>query len=473
MKKLLLCSAILISFLLRSQTVYPSYKVNLLGYIDPNTIDEANDGRSYSGCWGWYQQSKNKEYAISGTSHGTYFIDVSAPATPTICDFVPGKSGCIWREMKTYSHYCYIVSDDPSPNMFQIVDMQYLPDSVHVVYSGTGYFERGHTIWIDQDKMYIGGITYTLGAGSSPMAVFSLANPEAPVLLRKLEQDIPSSVAGYVHDMYARNDTVFASCAGQGLQIFKLAAGTNTFTQLGSYSGYPFAGYNHSSAMTQNGKYMVFCDEIPAGSPIHFIDIQNLGNIQQMNLANPFPQTTPHNPYIIGNDFALVSSYQDGLIIFNISQLPNIGIAGYFDTHPQGGNNVGNYFGQDYRGNWGAYPFLPSHIIIAQDMQNGVFVLDANQAYYGNPVDVKSIAPADNSFIFYPNPAKDRMVINYNAANPATLQIKDMLGRLAYEKHFTGAINEYVNVRDLENGNYIISITENNSTKNKRLIINH
>ena len=38
-------------------------------------------------------------------------------------------------------------------------------------------------------------------------------------------------------------------------------------------------------------------------------------------------------------------------------------------THPQGGGNVGNYFGNDYRGNWGAYPYLPSGIIIAQDMQ--------------------------------------------------------------------------------------------------------
>ena len=34
--------------------------------------------------------------------------------------------------------------------------MQYLPDSVHVVHNGTTYFERSHTLFIDQDKMYCG-----------------------------------------------------------------------------------------------------------------------------------------------------------------------------------------------------------------------------------------------------------------------------------------------------------------------------
>src|SRR5690606_22346046 len=98
---------------------------------------------------------------------------------------------------------------------------------VHIIHNGTTYFEKAHTIWIDKDKMYIGGIYYSNGGTGddmSPMAVFSLANPEVPQLLRMLEQDIPESVASYVHDMYVRNDTVYASCGTQGLNVFKLTA---------------------------------------------------------------------------------------------------------------------------------------------------------------------------------------------------------------------------------------------------------
>src|SRR3954471_4220971 len=142
MKKHFLFFFLLATLLSRAQQ-YPSYNINLLSHIAPNITDMANDNRRYSGCWGWFQQGKNKEYAISGTSKGTYFIDITAPATPTVCDYVDGgRAGCIWREIKTYGHYCYVVSDDPAPNKFQIIDMQYLPGSVHVVYNDNSYFER-------------------------------------------------------------------------------------------------------------------------------------------------------------------------------------------------------------------------------------------------------------------------------------------------------------------------------------------
>lgn len=444
--------------------------------IQPNTTDAANDDRRYSGCWGWFQQNKNKEYAISGTSKGTYFIDITVPSTPTICAYVEGgREGCIWRELKTYSHYCYIVSDDPAPNKFQIVDMQYLPDSVHVVYNDNTYFERAHTIWIDNDKLYTGGVTYTANAnpGNSPMNVFSLANPEVPVLLRKLDQDISSTIANYVHDMYVRNDTVYASCANQGLQIFKFNHGTtNSFTQLGSYAGYSFAGYNHSSSLTKNGKYLIFCDESPPGLPIHMVDVENLSNIQPIQDVNPYIGTTPHNPYVMDNDFVVVACYQDGLFIYNIADPMHIGVVGYFDTFPQGGHNVANYNNEDYRGNWGAYPYLPSGNIIAQDMQNGVFILNASLAF-SSPVGIKTNPNEEVNLMFYPNPVADKLAVTYNGHTAATLQLKDMLGRVIYEKQCSGAISEYINVSNFENGSYIVSVTENNRSKNKQVIINH
>ena len=44
---------------------YPSLNFTLLSKMDPNGDNTGSDGRKYSGCWGWVQTSKSKEYAIS------------------------------------------------------------------------------------------------------------------------------------------------------------------------------------------------------------------------------------------------------------------------------------------------------------------------------------------------------------------------------------------------------------------------
>jgi choice-of-anchor B domain-containing protein len=473
MRNLYLLLIIIISNILKAQT-YPSQNINLISLITPNTTTTSAtyDFRKYSGCWGWFQANKSKEYAISGTSNGVYFIDVTSPSTPSVSGFVPGRLNSTWREMKTYQHYCYIISDDASPNSFQIVDMQYLPDSVHVVYNGKSYFERAHAMWIDGNRLYCSGVTYSTGTTAS-MNIYSLATPSVPLLLKQLNQDIPS--ISYVHDMYARNDTVFASAGWQGLFVLKFNSGTNTFTQIGSYTGYTSSAYNHSSFLTQNAKYLVFCDEVPASLPIRVVDVQNFSNIQPVQTFKPFTQTTPHNPYLIGNDIAVVSCYEDGLNIYNISNPTNICLTGYFDTYPQSGGHQSGYVSA-YRGNWGAYPYLPSGIIIANDMQNGVFILNANAALSSTtciPLGINQNEMTNSNLLFYPNPASNRIAVSYNTNNNTLLQIKTLTGQLVFEKYYTQTINDYVFTENLANGTYIISVTENNYTKNKKLIVSH
>lgn len=470
MKNKFLCALILTCSFLSGQVNYPKFNIELISHLTPNFGVGSIDGRLYAGCWGWKQYSKNKEYAISGASNGTYFIDVSNPSTPSVCAYVAGRLASTWREMKTYQNYCYIVCDDQAPNRFQIVDMQYLPDSVHIIHDGTDYFERGHTIFIDGDKMYIGSASST--TGFSAMNIYSLATPTAPVLLRKLADDIPNIIP-VVHDMYVRNDTIYASCGDQGLFIIKYDPVANTFTQLGSFSGYTSAGYNHSSWLTQDGKHLIFCDEVPAGKPIHFVNVENFNNIQPVQTFKPYPGTTPHNPYIIGNDFALVSCYQDGLIIYDISEPGNAAISGYFDTHPQGGASAGDqYFGADYRGNWGAYPYLPSGIIIAQDMQNGVFILDGTAAF-SNRVGIKNATVDQHGFAFYPNPAVDELFIKFEGSTTSHLSIQNMLGQIIYQTHLEPGVKQTIDLKSLESGSYIISHTMAPHTTNKKLIITH
>lgn len=373
MKKMIFAMIFFTASVALKAQVYPASNFTLISVTNPESGVNAS-GDKYSGCWGWYQQNKNKEYAIACSKSGTYWVDVTNPAIPVISAFRTGSiTGATWREVKTYQNYCYVISDDggSGANSFQIFDMQYLPDSVSKVYDSQTLIRRAHALWIDGNKLYVTAVRQG-GNTFSSMNVYSLANPTLPTLIRKLDQDYP--FINYVHDAFVRNDTVYASCGYQGLYVFKLTS-TNNFSMLGSLTSYQGSGYNHSSALTPDGRTLVFTDEVPAGLPIKVSDVANLSNIQVLATTNQYTATTPHNPFMVSNQYCFVSSYKDGLQLFDISNPSSPTLAGYFDTYPQGGGNTGNYGNNDYAGQWGAYPFFPSKNIFALDMSNGIFML--------------------------------------------------------------------------------------------------
>ncbi|MFM7054681.1 MAG: hypothetical protein ACKOX7_08070, partial [Bacteroidota bacterium] len=188
-----------------SQTVYDSQNISLLSNWDNQAVPpEPNYSIRYNGVWGW-DDGAGREYAILGATTGVYFIDVTNPTNPVVADFVPGRrSGCIWRELKTHDHYAYLVSDDSPPNSLQIVDLQYLPDSVHVVYDDNVLFERCHTIFVEDGLLYGGIVSGGSFAGSGiqgNMSVFDLSNPANPVFLRSIKNDYPNLLpTNQVHD---------------------------------------------------------------------------------------------------------------------------------------------------------------------------------------------------------------------------------------------------------------------------------
>ncbi|MBP9069651.1 MAG: choice-of-anchor B family protein [Bacteroidia bacterium] len=347
-----------------------------------NISPEVGAGIKYSGCWGWTDTLNDKEYAIAGSITGTYFVDITNPYTPTVCAFYPAVNGNgNWREMKSYKNYLYVVNDNGAGTLgLQIFDMSTLPATVTLVSQNMDLFRRGHAAWIDGNKLYVSGVTYSNNTTSS-LDVYSLATPTAPVLLRRLNQDYPSIT--YVHDSFVRNDTVYASAAYQGLYVYKFTA-ANTFTQLGSLVTYPGSGYNHASALTPNGQNLVMLDEVPASLPIKVLDVTNLSNIVVTATANQFPLTTPHNPFMLTDQYCLVSAYQDGTQLWDISNPNAPFLAGYFDTYPvSGGNNNTWPGGANYNGQWGLYPWFPSKSVFALDRHNGIFVM--NTHLYSNP----------------------------------------------------------------------------------------
>ncbi|MSP69769.1 MAG: choice-of-anchor B family protein [Bacteroidetes bacterium] len=428
MKKILIL-LMLTPFVLQAQN-YQSQNISLLGnWNNPTQPAEPVYGIKYQGVCGWKDTTTNREYAIIGTSTGTQFVDVTNPTALVACDYIPATHGnLIWHEIKTWHQYCYIVSDDNAPNSFIIADMSYLPDSVHVVRNDNTLFEKCHTIFIDGDKLYGGSVTLSNNT-YYPMAVYDLSiNPINPPLLRTIDQDYPS--VQQVHDMFVRNDTVYASCGFGGLGIYKFNSTTNQqFTQLAVLTNYPESGYNHSSFLSSDGRTLIFMDEVPVGMGIKSLDVSNMGNVTMNQIFRSHTGNTPHNPYILGNDFLIAANYTDGIQLYNISNPSNCVLAGYFDTDTL--INFPNYT-QAYHGCWGADPFLPSGILLAADMQNGLYTLDISAAIASTNEQLFDI----NNFVdAYPNPFNTNFCLSINLTTAQTIQysIFDNAGRLVIQ----------------------------------------
>ena len=122
----------------------------------------------YSACWG-YVAPNGREYAIIGCQPGTAFYDITDTTNVHEVGFVPstmpGNSNNLWREMKVYSHYAYLVSEVGQSGV-QIVDLQYLPDTV--IYLGKflfGNYDHTHSIQQSGPYLYLNGGTATAGLG--------------------------------------------------------------------------------------------------------------------------------------------------------------------------------------------------------------------------------------------------------------------------------------------------------------------
>lgn len=178
-------------------------------------------GIRYNNVFGWTDTVKHREYAILSTINGIYFIDVTIPTSPKVCDYVEGRrDSCLFRDARTYLHYAYLVSEDAAPNSLQIVDLSYLPDSIHVVYDSDTLITRARSIFVDGNKMYAGYVHYNSGNYYS-MAVYDLTNPVAPKLLRALNQDdLNINIMDF---MDVRNDTLYGNWANDGFYIRQLS----------------------------------------------------------------------------------------------------------------------------------------------------------------------------------------------------------------------------------------------------------
>lgn len=350
-KKVLFFVAICLQF----QISFAQLNMSLLGQLTfPGKGDLAN-------LWGYVDELGN-EYAIVGMEAGVAVVDVTNPSTPTQVFFATGVN-TIWREVKVYGDKAYITNE--GGNGLMIIDLAPLPSSTALTvtnYTGSTYpFTTSHTLFIDEN-----GYCYVFGANNGVGGAIIL-NLNLPTTNPSFE--VGRYNAYYIHDGFARGDTLWAAAINDGFFIVIDVSNKATPTTVITQNTPSF--FTHNTWLSDNGHTLFTTDE-KSNAYVAAYDVSNLANITEIGRvqSNPGSNVIPHNTYFL-NNYIVTSNYRDGVVIHDVCDPTNMIEIGNYDTSPA-------FSGNGFNGCWGVFPFFPSGNIIASDIENGLYILGAN-----------------------------------------------------------------------------------------------
>ena len=455
MKKLLFITMGLFTTLSIAQT---NENLELLyQWSEDSLVGSSAYNNTYNEVWGFVMN--NKEFAVIGSTAGTHIFDVTDAENSKEVQFIAGEDfgpAIIHRDYHDRNGYLYAVSDEGNSSL-QIIDLKQLPDTAIVVYDSNELIETSHNIFIDETKniLYACNVrTPNLGWSSTSLALYDINEPSNPVHL--IDYEVPGTGSG-VHDMWVRNDTAFLNNGYDGLFIVDFSDLTSP-QLLGSLTEYPDKGYNHSGWPTLDLKTYVMADE-NWGYDMKVLDISNLSNIDVTSTFNPEidANSIAHNQIIKG-DLLYVSSYHDGLQVYNISEPENPTKVASFSTYALDDHD-------SYRGAWGVYPLLPSGTILVSDMQYGLFVLKPSI-----DLDIHQEIKQTNMSI-YPNPAQNELKIGLpNKEKLSSVSVYDSTGSLIL-KNTTTIANNTLDISPLNSGIYILKVQGLRTSYQEKLIV--
>lgn len=347
-KRILLISVIILQVF----AVNAQLNINLVGQL---TFPGHGD---LSDIWGHVDGAGN-EYALVGANDGTSIVDISTPSSPVEVFFSPGASS-IWRDLKVWNDHVYITNE--SSGGLKIIDMSNLPGAINSgdVYQFTGStypFASAHNLYIDEN-----GFAYVMGADNGVGGAIILdlnPDPKNPVEIGRYNDF-------YLHDGMVRGDTLWGGAINDG--FFTVVDVSNKIAPVTMQTQSTPSFFTHNCWISDDGHTLFTTDEV-SNAFIGAYDVSDLSNISELDRiqSSPGQLVIPHNAHFM-NNYVITSYYRDGITIHDVSNPSNMIEVGNYDTSP-------SFSGDGFNGCWGVYPWLPSGLIIASDIENGLFVL--------------------------------------------------------------------------------------------------
>jgi len=338
---------------------FAQLNTELVGYLDyPDS--KLND------VWA-YVAPDGTEYALVGARKGVSVVSLADPSNPTEIAWIEGEES-VWRDLKTNGSFAYVTTDqNGTKEGLLVIDLSYLPDGVSH-YNFTPYLEeyqdtlyQCHNIFIDEyNYAYLSGCNVAGGA----TLVFDLSvSPLYPLFINQIEEV-------YSHDIYVRDNIAYSSNIVEGYFSIIDVADKQNPVLMGTANTPSF--FTHNAWLSDDSQTIFTTDEKPNSATTSF-DISDFEDIKELDQYRPKATlgtgVIPHNTHVF-NDFLVTSHYSDGLIVVDAARPDNLVEVANYDTYP--GTETGT------KGCWGAYPFLPSGLVLATDIDTGLFVFDVD-----------------------------------------------------------------------------------------------
>lgn len=337
----------------------------LVSHVD-YTKDNKGNGND---IWG-YVAPDGTEYGIVGTTQGTLIYELSDPTNPKEVKYIPG-SNSTWRDMKAWKEHVYVTCDAGDDGLL-IINMEGAPENIEFkfikpeVKAGddvTIKLDRCHNIYMDEN-----GIMYLAGCQGRNTEMFDVeANQWDPVYINSI-------ISPYSHDDFVKGDTLYASQLTEDFAIYDLSDKNNPVL-MGTIE--TTSDFTHNAWTDPEHKYAFTTDEKAFGR-LDAYDISQPDNIEMLDSWAPKGDNSgiiPHNTHYL-NGYLVTSWYTSGLIVIDGNRPTNLVKVAEYDTYggPDGG----------FSGMWGTTPFLPSGLVIANDINSGfyVFNVDYKRACY-------------------------------------------------------------------------------------------
>ena len=326
-------------------------RTTLVGSSDP--LPASN--KPYNDVWGY--SNGTTHLAILGAVNETFFIDVTVPSSPVVVDSTPGPNSP-WRDIKTYQHYAYIVTEGlGSGQGLQIVDLSN-PLSPTLVNTWTDTFVTAHNIYIDEAA----GQAWVVGTNNGTRILDLTQDPEDPV-------EIGSWTDEYVHDAYVVNGRAYFSEIYEGLQEIYDSSDPSNLQLLSSWT--TPGDFTHNCWANDDETVLVTTDEVSnAVVGVYDITIKTPPN-PLLSTYSSNTGTIVHNVMFDDedNDLIAMSHYTVGFRYVDL-HVPTIPVElARYDTYPNDDND-------DYDGAWGVYPYDPNGYIYLADRSTGLYILE-------------------------------------------------------------------------------------------------
>ena len=317
-----------------------------------------------SSVWG-LTHSSGRDLALVGTTAGLRIYDLADPVHPSALAFFQGHD-CVWRELKTWKDYVYVVTEcDDGLIIIDLSDLGNISVHQRSVYVDRDSVEhaitRAHTLFIDEK-----GYLYFAGANNnhSGFVILDLQkDPLNPQWINGYDDE-------YYHEVFVLRDTLYGASIYFGeFVIWDIRDRMNPVRLNTQQTAFRFS----HSVWREPVRPVLYTADERNGAIIESWDVSDPHRIRRLGTwrtnTPEDPESIPHNCFF-RDSFLFVSWYTEGVRVLDASDPTNLTEVAWYDTHPQKQSG--------FHGVWNVYAFFKSNILLASDIENGLFVLQFN-----------------------------------------------------------------------------------------------